>query len=194
MIDFNSNIQIDKIIKKKKNLLCFKFTYNNINYFGKLFTQELDNEYTREKNINIYLNKNIHNYNNFIKLLYYYDNITLNNNLLNYFDNNNNFNLLIFEYFNSKPLRYYINKLSKKNFNDIILQIKDATFILKNLNIIHYDLYCQTNVLLCKLNNKWTLKIIDFGLSYIDTNDNTNNDYNTLIESINDFNKKQLLI
>jgi hypothetical protein len=47
MIDFNSNIQIDKIIKKKKNLLCFKFTYNNINYFGKLFTQELDNEYTR---------------------------------------------------------------------------------------------------------------------------------------------------
>ena len=131
MIDFNSNIQIDKIIKKKKNLLCFKFTYNNINYFGKLFTQELDNEYTREKNINIYLNKNIHNYNNFIKLLYYYDNITLNNNLLNYFDNNNNFNLLIFEYFNSKPLRYYINKLSKKNFNDIILQIKEATFILK---------------------------------------------------------------
>lgn len=195
MIDFNKDIQILQILKKKKNLLCFTFTYNDNVYFGKLFTNLLYNEYTREKNINLYLNINNNDFNNFVKLLYYYDNIKINNNINKLFHKDiESFNFIVFEYFNSRHLRSYINKLSKKNFNDVLLQIKNATRILNNLNIIHYDLYCQTNVLLFKNKfNKWIIKIIDFGLSYIDEYDNTNDDYITLIESIKHFNNKHII-
>lgn len=196
MIDFNNNVEIIKIFKKKNNLLCFTFLFDDNIYFAKLFTNNLYDDFLREKNINLYINNNNDNFNNFVKMLHYYDNIILNNNLNNYFSKDiKNFNLIIFEYFKSRPLRYYINKLSKKDFNNIILQIKNAINILNNLNIIHYDLYCQTNVLLYKNNfNKWIIKIIDFGLSYIDPNENTNYDYNILIESIIDFNYKQTLL
>lgn len=195
MIDFDNDIQILKILKKTKNILCFTFTYNDNVYFGKLFTNLLYNEYFREKNINLYLNKNNNDFTNFAKLLYYYDNIKINNNINKLFHKDiETFHFIVFEYYNSRPLRFYINKLSKKNFNEVLLQIKNSTNILNNLNIIHYDLYCQTNVLLFKNKfNKWIIKIIDFGLSYIDYNDNTNDDYNTLIESIKHFNYKHII-
>lgn len=195
MIDFNNNVQIVKIFKKKNNLLCFTFLFDDNIYFAKLFTNNLYDDFLREKKINLYINNNNYNFNNFVKMLHYYDNIILNNNLNNYFSKDiKKFNLIIFEYFKSRPLRYYINKLSKKDFNNIILQIKNAINILNNLNIIHYDLYCQTNVLLHKNNfNKWIIKIIDFGLSYIDPDENNDYDYNILIQSIIDFNYKQTI-
>lgn len=100
---------------------------------------------------------------------------------------------MIFEYSGKNPLRYYINKLSQSNFNKIIKQIREATSILNGIGVIHYDLYCESNVMLKKENNEWVIKIIDYGLSYIDLTDKSDSDYNNIIESIEHFSKKHIV-
>lgn len=90
-------------------------------------------------------------------------------------------------------MRFYINKLSSKNFNNILQQLKEATDILESNNIIHYDLYCESNIMLKKINNNWEIKIIDYGLSYIDKTDKSKLDYKTALNSIIHYNKKHKL-
>lgn len=90
-------------------------------------------------------------------------------------------------------LKYYINKLSSNNFTNILEQLKEATDLLEEIDVIHYDLYCESNIMLKKIQNKWVLKIIDFGLSYIDSTDKSKFDYNTAIESIKHYNKKHII-
>ena len=77
-----------------------------------------------------------------------------------------------------------------EDFNEIIKQIREATDLLNDIGVIHYDLYCESNVMLKKENNNWIIKIIDYGLSYIDLTDKTDSDYINIIESIEHFNKK----
>jgi hypothetical protein len=47
--------------------------------------------------------------------------------------------------------------------------------------------------MLKKEKNKWVIKIIDFGLSYIDLSDKRDSDYKNIIESIEHFNKKHII-
>jgi tRNA A-37 threonylcarbamoyl transferase component Bud32 len=103
------------------------------------------------------------------------------------------YNLMIFAYSGDHPLRYYINRISCDVFIDILNQIRDATYILKDIGVVHYDLYCESNVMLKREEGRWVIKIIDFGLSYIDVTDKSDSDYKTIIESIDYFNKKHIL-
>ena len=181
-----------KILKRKGDqVICFRFIENNTYYFGKLVHLDMYADFNREKDINIYINNNIKNSKYYTKMLNVYENITIPDSLaLLVKDPNIKYNLMIFDYSGNYPLRYYINKLSSKKFNEIIKQIREATKLLNDIGIIHYDLYCESNVMLKKENNKWIIKIIDYGLSYIDLTDKTDSDYNNVIESIEHFNKK----
>ena len=184
-----------KIIKRKGDqVICFRFIENNTYYFGKLVHLDMQIEFIRERDINIYINNNIKNSKYYTKMLNVYENITIPDSLsLLLKDPNIKYNLMIFDYSVNYPLRYYINKLSSKKFNEIIKQIREATELLNDIGVIHYDLYCESNVMLKKENNKWIIKIIDYGLSYIDLTDKTDSDYNNVIESIEHFNKKHSL-
>ena len=131
------------------------------------------------------------------RMLSVYENISIPNNLsilLKEQRANAEYNLMIFEYSGNRPLRYYINKLSPKIFRKILKQVREATELLNDIGVIHYDMYCESNVMLKKEKNEWIIKIVDFGLSYIDLTDKTDSDYNTIIESIEHFNKKQIII
>ena len=184
-----------KILKRKGDqVICFRFIENNTYYFGKLVHLDLQTEFIRERDINIYINNNIKNSKYYTKMLNVYENITIPDSLaLLVKDPSIKYNLMIFDYSGNYPLRYYINKLSSKKFNEIIKQIREATELLNDIGVIHYDLYCESNVMLKKENNKWIIKIIDYGLSYIDLTDKTDSDYNNVIESIEHFNKKHSL-
>lgn len=188
-----------KIIKKKKDLICFTFKKDNILFFGKLFYLQdnikLQEEYKREININNYIIKNIKDLSYHTKLLEIYENILPFDFLFKFIKNPFLLcNILIFEHSGFHTLRYYINKLSTKNFNNIIEDLKKSTNYLQDINIIHYDLYCESNIMLKKINNKWTIKIIDYGLAYIDETDKSNYDYNIAIDSIKCYNKKHNII
>jgi len=65
--------------------------------------------------------------------------------------------------------------------------------MLNDIGVIHYDLYCESNVMLKKEKNEWVIKIVDYGLSYIDLTDKTDSDYNNIIESIEHFCKKHIV-
>ena len=182
-----------KVIKRKNDkVICFRFVENNTYYFGKLVHLDMQADFIRERDINIYINNNIKNSKYYTKMLNVYENITIPDSLTFLVkDQNVKYNLMIFEFSGNHPLRYYINKLSPKKFNEIIKQIREATKLLNDIGVIHYDLYCESNVMLKKENNEWIIKIIDYGLSYIDLTDKTDSDYNNIIESIEHFNKKQ---
>ena len=191
------NFENIKIIKNKEGkVICFSFIQNNTEYFGKLFHLDMRADFIKERDINTYINTNIKDFKYCTKMLYAYENISIPNNLLILLKNqcaNAAYNLMIFDYSGNHPLRYYINKLSPKIFKKIIKQLREATELFNDIGVIHYDMYCESNVMLKKEKNEWIIKIVDFGLSYIDLTDKTDSDYNTIIESIEHFNKKQII-
>lgn len=187
-----------KLIKNKGGkVICFRFIQDNTEYFGKLFHLDMRVDFIRERDINTYINNNIKDIKHHTRMLSVYENISIPNNLsilLKEQRANAEYNLMIFEYSGNRPLRYYINKLSPKIFRKILKQLREATELLNDIGVIHYDMYCESNVMLKKEKNEWIIKIVDFGLSYIDLTDKTDSDYNTIIESIEHFNKKQIII
>lgn len=183
-----------KIIKRKGDkIICFVFMRNNTEYFGKLIRTDMLADFIKERDINIYISNNIKNSKYHTKILELYENIMLTNNLAILARETTadaKYNLMIFEYSGKHPLRYYINKLSRANFDKIIQQLREATNMLNYIGVIHYDLYCESNVMLKKDKGEWVIKIVDYGLSYIDFTDKTDSDYNNIIESIEHFSKK----
>lgn len=183
-----------KIIKKNDNILCLTFTQNENKYFAKIFhlnNKKIKDEYNRELFINNYIIKNLKNKKYYTSLVKVYDNILPFSFFTPYIkDSTLSCNILIYEHSGNNTLKYYINKLSTDNFNNILEQVKEATQLLEDINVIHYDLYCESNIMLKKIEDRWFIKIIDYGLAYIDDTDKTKFDYNTALESIRHFNKK----
>lgn len=188
---------IKSIKNKDDKIICFSFIQNSTEYFGKLIHIDMQADFIRERDINTYVNDNIKDIKHHTRMLSAYENITLPDNLSILLKNpnaNRKYNLMIFEYSGNRPLRYYINKLSPNNFNKILKQLREATEMLNDIGVIHYDLYCESNVMLKKEKNEWVIKIVDLGLSYIDLTDKTDSDYNCIIESIEHFCKKQIIL
>jgi len=183
-----------KIVKRKKNkMICFSFIQNNQTYFAKLLHTDLQDDFNRERDINIYIQNNLQDFRYHTKMLDVFENIQLNNTLSILVDNSKDkYNLMIFEYSGNHTLRYYINKISSYSFQNILKQLEDATKMLEDINVIHYDLYCESNVMLKKEKKEWVVKIVDYGLSYIDPTDKSKRDYNNVIGSIKHFNKKHV--
>jgi serine/threonine protein kinase len=188
-----------KIVKQKGNaVICFSFVdiENNKPYFGKLIHTDLQTEFIRERDINRYLNNNITDFKYFTKMLKVYENITLPDNLRTAVDTTDadaKYNLMIFAHSGNRPLRYYINRMSRDNFKDVLRQLREATALLSKIGVIHYDLYCESNVMLKKEHNRWVIKIIDFGLSYVDLTDDSDSDYQNILESIECFNNRHII-
>lgn len=197
--DYLKNIKDIKVVKQKGDtVICFSFVdaENNQPYFGKLIHTDLQTEFIRERDINRYLNNNITDFKYFTKMLKVYENITLPDNLRTLVDTtyaDAKYNLMIFAHSGNRPLRYYINRMSRDNFKDVLRQLRDATALLSKIGVIHYDLYCESNVMLKKEHNRWVIKIIDFGLSYVDLTDDSDSDYQNILESIECFNNKHII-
>lgn len=195
------NIKDIKLIKRKGyKIICFSFVRDNTAYFGKLIHIDMRADFVKERDINLYINDNIKNDKYHTRIQEVYENITLPINLLilllgheGHSKVDAKYNLMVFEYSGKHPLRYYINKLSRTNFDKIINQIREATSMLNSIGVIHYDMYCESNVMLKKVGNQWVIKIIDYGLSYIDLTDKTDSDYYNIIESIEHFCKKHII-
>lgn len=194
-----------KLIKRKGDeIRCFSFMRDNTEYFGKLIRTDRQEDFVKERDINLYINDNIKDDKYHTRILEVYENISLPVNLSILLKSSCDpsssgtagakYNLMVFEYSGKHTLRYYINKLSRTNFNKIISQIREATHLLNSIGVIHYDLYCESNVMLKKDGNKWVVKIVDYGLSYIDLTDKTDSDYNNIIESVEHFCKKHIVI
>lgn len=191
--NIDSDINNIKIIKKTDDIICFTFEENEILYFAKIFylnNEKIRKEYINEININHYIINNIKNQKYYTKLLKIYSDILPDINIMSFIKNKSLCNILIYEHSGFYTLKYYINKLSSKNFYNILEQLKEATSLLEDIDVIHYDLYCESNIMLKKINNKWIIKIIDYGLSYIDKTDKSNYDYNIAFDSISVYNKK----
>lgn len=197
--DCLKNIKDIKVVKQKGNaVICFSFVdmENNQHYFGKLIHTDLQTEFIRERDINTYLNNNIKDFKYFTKMLKVYENITLPDNLRTLADTTDadaKYNLMIFAHSGNRPLRYYINKMSSDSFKDVLRQLRDATALLSKIGVIHYDLYCESNVMLKKEHNRWVIKIIDFGLSYVDLTDDSDSDYKNILESIECYNNRHII-
>ena len=197
--DYLKGIKDIKVVKQKGDtVICFSFVdaENNLPYFGKLIHTDLQTEFIRERDINRYLNNNITDFKYFTKMLKVYENITLPDNLRTLVDTTDadaKYNLMIFAHSGNRPLRYYINRMSRDNFKDVLRQLRDATALLSKIGVIHYDLYCESNVMLKKEHNRWVIKIIDFGLSYIDLTDDSDSDYQNILESIECYNNKHII-
>lgn len=194
--DYLKDIKNIKVVKQKGDtVICFSFVdvENNQQYFGKLIHTDLQTEFVRERDINRYLNNNITDFKYFTKMLKVYENITLPDNLRILVDTTDRYNLMIFAHSGNRPLRYYINRMSRDNFKDVLRQLRDATALLSKIGVIHYDLYCESNVMLKKEHNRWVIKIIDFGLSYVDLTDDSDSDYQNILESIEYYNNKHII-
>ena len=194
--DSLKDIKDIKIVKQKGDaVICFSFVdvENNQQYFGKLIHTDLQTEFVRERDINRYLNNNITDFKYFTKMLKVYENITLPDNLRTLVDTTDKYNLMIFAHSGNRPLRYYINRMSRDNFKDVLRQLRDATALLSKIGVIHYDLYCESNVMLKKEHNRWVIKIIDFGLSYVDLTDDSDSDYQNILESIECYNNRHII-
>ena len=194
--DYFKGIKDIKVVKQKGDaVICFSFVdvENNQHYFGKLIHTDLQTEFVRERDINRYLNNNITDFKYFTKMLKVYENITIPDNLRSLADTADKYNLMIFAHSGNRPLRYYINRMSSDNFKDVLRQLRDATTLLSKIGVIHYDLYCESNVMLKKEHNRWVIKIIDFGLSYIDLTDDSDSDYQNILESIECFNNRHII-
>jgi len=195
-----------KVIKRKGDkIICFSFVEDRKRYFGKLIHTDLQTEFARERDINTYLNNNIttdNDFRYFTRMLKVFENIPLPNELASLVTKLANadgdaavakYNLMVFTHAGNRPLRYYINRLSRESFKDVLKQLRDATALLNKIGVIHYDLYCESNVMLKKEKNEWVIKIIDFGLSYIDLTDDSDSDYKNILESIECFNNKHII-
>jgi serine/threonine protein kinase len=195
-----------KVIKRKGDkIICFSFVEDSQHYFGKLVHPDLQADFARERDINTYLNNNIttdNDFRYFTRMLKVFENIPLPNELASLVTKLVNvdggaavakYNLMIFAHAGNHPLRYYINKMSRNSFKDVLKQLRDATALLSKIGVIHYDLYCESNVMLKKEHNRWVIKIIDFGLSYIDLTDDSDSDYKNILESIERFNNKHII-
>ena len=194
--DYLKDIKNIKVVKQKGDtVICFSFVdvENNQPYFGKLIHTDLQTEFIRERDINRYLNNNITDFKYFTKMLKVYENITLPDNLRTLVDTTDKYNLMIFAHSGNRPLRYYINRMSRDNFKDVLIQLRDATALLSKIGVIHYDLYCESNVMLKKEHNRWVIKIIDFGLSYVDLTDDSDSDYQNILESIECYNNRHII-
>jgi tRNA A-37 threonylcarbamoyl transferase component Bud32 len=179
-------------------VICFSFVEYRKRYFGKLIHTDLQTEFARERDINTYLNNNIttdNDFRYFTKMLKVFENIPLPNELASLVnvDAYAKYNLMVFAHSGNRPLRYYINRMSRESFKDVLIQLRDATALLSKIGVIHYDLYCESNVMLKKEHNRWVIKIIDFGLSYIDLTDDSDSDYKNILESIECFNNKHII-
>lgn len=187
-----------KLIKRKGDkIISFSFVEDSQHYFGKLVHSDLQAEFARERDINTYLNNNItdKDFRYFTRMLKVYESISLPNNLaklVNVPTGDVKYNLMIFAHAGNHPLRYYINRMSRNSFKDVLKQLRYATDLLNKIGVIHYDLYCESNVMLKKDKKEWVIKIIDFGLSYIDLTDDSDSDYKNILESIECFNIKHL--
>lgn len=184
-----------RIIKKTSNVVCYSFTENNTRYFAKLFyvsdNKKLAEEYTREVKINRHLSQCLKDKTYYVKLLRIHENVMPFDYIVPFLQNPNIIcNILIYEYWGKHSLRYYINRVSQNTFDCLLKQLKEATSLLQDVDVIHYDLYCQTNIIVAKIKNKLCIKIVDYGLSYIDPTDKSGCDLSTAIESISYFNKK----
>jgi len=167
-------------------------------YFLKLFylhnSKKLQTEYVREIEMNAYIDKKLMDKTYHTALLQIHEDIIPFDFILPFVsDKELKCNILVFEHSGNHPLRYYINHLSTTNFNDIMKQLKIACDMLQDIDVIHYDLYCESNIMLQKKKNGWRIKIIDYGLAYIDDTDKTMFDYNTALESIKYYNKKHII-
>jgi serine/threonine protein kinase len=188
-----------KVIKRKEDkVICFRFVEKGKHYFAKLVHPDLQVDFVRERDVNNYINNNLKDFKYFTKMLNVYENIDLPNNLARLVNDSDpsaisKYNLMIFTHSGNHPLRYYINRMSRDDFKDILCQIRESTNLLNDIGVIHYDLYCESNVMLKKESNKWVIKIIDFGLSYIDLTDKRDSDYKNIMESIEHFNKKHII-
>jgi len=191
-----------RLVKNKGDMvICFSFVEDRKRYFGKLIHTDLQTEFARERDINTYLNNNIttdNDFRYFTRMLKVFENIPLPNELASLVPKLENvaakYNLMVFTHAGNRPLRYYINRLSRESFKDVLKQLRDATALLSKIGVIHYDLYCESNVMLKKEHNRWVIKIIDFGLSYIDLTDDSDSDYKNILESIECFNNKHINI
>ena len=191
-----------RLVKNKGDaVICFSFVENRKRYFGKLIHTDLQTEFVRERDINTYLNNNIttdNDFRYFTKMLKVFENIPLPNELASLVNDAAaadaaKYNLMVFAHSGNRPLRYYINRLSSDSFKDVLQQLRDATALLNKIGVIHYDLYCESNVMLKKENNRWIIKIIDFGLSYVDLTDDSDSDYKNILESIECFNNRHII-
>jgi len=188
-----------RLVKNKGDkVICFSFVEYRKRYFGKLIHTDLQTEFARERDINTYLNNNIttdNDFRYFTKMLKVFENIPLPNELASLVnvDAYAKYNLMVFAHSGNRPLRYYINRMSRESFKDVLIQLRDATALLSKIGVIHYDLYCESNVMLKKEHNRWVIKIIDFGLSYIDLTDDSDSDYKNILESIEYFNNKHII-
>jgi serine/threonine protein kinase len=191
-----------RLVKNKGDaVICFSFVENRKRYFGKLIHTDLQTEFVRERDINTYLNNNIttdNDFRYFTKMLKVFENIPLPNELASLVNAaaaaaTAKYNLMVFAHSGNRPLRYYINRLSRDSFKDVLKQLRDATALLSKIGVIHYDLYCESNVMLKKENNRWIIKIIDFGLSYVDLTDDSDSDYKNILESIECFNNRHII-
>lgn len=183
-----------KLLKKSNDLICFTHKENGVHLFVKIFyinNEKILNEFNREIHINKYISTNIKSLKYYTKVMNICENIIPE---YNYdFIHKKKCNIITYEHSGENTLKYYINKLSPKNFQNILEQLREATELLEEIDVIHYDLYCETNIMLKKINNEWIIKIVDYGLSYIDETEKSKFDYNTAIESIKHFNKKHII-
>lgn len=185
-----------KLIKKRKELYCLSFKQNDELLFAKIYylenNQKLKEDYDREVSINKYLKDKLKNKIYYSNLLEIRENVEPDECFLKYIshDHGTLSNILIYENAGNHTLRYYINRVSQKTFDVLLKQLREATKLLQEIHVIHYDLYCESNILVKKVKNKLLIKIVDFGLSYIDDTDDTDSDYHTAIESIRHYNKK----
>jgi serine/threonine protein kinase len=195
-----------RLVKNKGDMvICFSFVEDRERYFGKLIHTDLQTEFARERDINTYLNNNMttdDDFRYFTRMLKVFENIPLPNELAEKLETKlanadadaaAKYNLMVFTHAGNRPLRYYINRLSRESFKDVLKQLRDATNLLSKIGVIHYDLYCESNVMLKKEHNRWVIKIIDFGLSYIDLTDDSDSDYKNILESIECFNNKHII-
>jgi hypothetical protein len=207
---------ISRIIKKTKDMLCIEYmSENKIPYFAKMFllkqypnTQEYHmsdsviNEYNREIEMNRYIEKHLEDKTYYVKLLGISEKTIPPIEIVNILKSdkkckddtfNKLYNILTFEHAGNHTLRYYINRLSSRNFEQVIYHLKRATALLQDIGVIHYDLYPQTNVIVKKERGQWIVKIIDYGLAYIDETDKENSDFKLCIENVKLFNTKQTI-
>jgi len=192
-----NNITEVRLAKKNKDLICLTYIDDKTHYFAKVFyvhnNEKLKIEYEREVKINTYVNKNLKDKTHHISLLEIHEDVKPFDFIIPFTSAEQKqlqCNILIFEHSGNHTMRYYINRISTHNFNRLLQQLKTACDMLQDIDVIHYDLYCESNIMVKKINNRLTLKIIDYGLSYIDETDKTNYDYNIAIESITKYNKK----
>jgi len=185
------------IIKKTKDLICLTYTDNKVPYFAKVFylqnNSKLREEYDRELQMNAYVNENLSDKSHHICLLQVHNNVMPFDFMIPIISEEHKqlpCNILVFEHSGKHTMRYYINRISRDNYEILMKQLKIACDMLQDIDVIHYDLYCETNIMVKRIKKNWTIKIIDYGLAYIDGTDKRDYDYNTALESISRYNNK----